>query len=263
MTKLIKLFLSNPFDLFKRIYFVGLFILNNKNNTKYCRSYYSPFFRSNYSDQTFKYYIVGAYGNYFSNFLNNSEIDVFFDIGANQGLYSILAAKNDNISKVYSFEPNKSIFKLLEENISYNACISKVNCINLGISNEARFVELTIPINHSGAGEIISNLDQHKYSSQYTVERIEVVDFKWLDENIEISKKSKIGVKIDVEGHELFVIETLMKAKIWQNIDWIFWEVNPIKLEIDQILILLKEDGFHEVTRISKDDNQYDILMKR
>jgi predicted RNA methylase len=48
---------------------------------------------------------------------------VFLDIGANIGLFSILAAKNEEITKVYAIEPDIYNIPFLEENVDYNrAC---------------------------------------------------------------------------------------------------------------------------------------------
>ncbi len=48
------------------------------------------------------------------------QSSVFFDIGANTGLFSLLASSTDNISKIYSFEPLDSAYNLFEENIKLN-----------------------------------------------------------------------------------------------------------------------------------------------
>ena len=45
-----------------------------------------------------------------------SKRDLVFDIGANLGIYSIIAAKKG--AKVISFEPSKSVSKILKRNIT-------------------------------------------------------------------------------------------------------------------------------------------------
>ena len=47
---------------------------------------------------------------------------LFFDVGANVGVYSIFAAIN-NSSKVYSFEPESNNFQVLMQNIITNIAI--------------------------------------------------------------------------------------------------------------------------------------------
>jgi len=43
------------------------------------------------------------------------------DIGANTGLYAIIAAIENPTAKVYAFEPHPIIFKYLKENIKTNS----------------------------------------------------------------------------------------------------------------------------------------------
>ena len=52
---------------------------------------------------------------------------IFWDIGANIGLYSIYAAKNKKNIKVYSFEPSTSNLRTLSRNISINKLQNKIN----------------------------------------------------------------------------------------------------------------------------------------
>ena len=51
--------------------------------------------------------------------------DVFVDVGANIGSYSILAAMTNN-SKVHAFEPNKVLYQILNKNILLNKLDGKI-----------------------------------------------------------------------------------------------------------------------------------------
>ena len=62
---------------------------------------------------------------------NNS---VFWDIGANVGLYSIYAAKNRN-SKVISFEPSIFNLEILARNIELNELTNKICIFPIPLSN--------------------------------------------------------------------------------------------------------------------------------
>ena len=74
------------------------------------RSKYDILMYADYSDATFKFYYFASYGFFYSNYLKNySSKFSFIDVGANKGLYSILAAKNSNCEKVYSFEQRKCL----------------------------------------------------------------------------------------------------------------------------------------------------------
>ena len=60
---------------------------------------------------------------------------IFWDIGANIGLYSIYAAKNKKNIKVYSFEPSTSNLRTLSRNISINKLQNKIFIIPFALSN--------------------------------------------------------------------------------------------------------------------------------
>ncbi len=49
-----------------------------------------------------------------------SRADVFIDIGANTGLYALIAAAENSCRQVYAFEPVPRIFQALERNIRLN-----------------------------------------------------------------------------------------------------------------------------------------------
>src|SRR5687768_15349578 len=60
--------------------------------------------------------------------------NVFLDIGANIGYFSLLAANNEPTSKIISFEPVKKLFRDLEENISINN-IKNITALNVAIGD--------------------------------------------------------------------------------------------------------------------------------
>jgi len=69
--------------------------------------------------------------------------DLLFDIGANIGLYSIYAAKN-NI-RVIAFEPESQNYALINKNIHLNKLHSNILCLNIALSNENKLDYLHIP----------------------------------------------------------------------------------------------------------------------
>ncbi|MDG1010557.1 MAG: hypothetical protein P8O69_11345, partial [Amylibacter sp.] len=67
---------------------------------------------ADFDDATFRTYFFGGYGFFYSNFLKSYASNfIFIDVGANKGLYSIIAAKNPNCEKVISFEPILETFE--------------------------------------------------------------------------------------------------------------------------------------------------------
>ena len=131
-----------------------------------------------------------------TNWLKEMHNDIFngvaIDVGANIGNHSVFFSKF--FKKVYSFEPNPKTFKLLEINskLSNNIYVKK-----MGLSNK----------------EVISNLLENKSNiggSKLTNKKSEkTIDIKLttLDQEINIIKEKINLLKIDVEGHELEVIQ--------------------------------------------------------
>ena len=79
---------------------------------------------------------------YFRENIKNQNITVI-DIGAHKGETIDLFYKNFNISKIYSFEPNINLFKVLKLKKKYNKS-NKIEIFNLGFGNRNEEKELNI-----------------------------------------------------------------------------------------------------------------------
>ena len=73
---------------------------------------------------------------------NAKEGTVFFDIGANVGLYSLYAANTARNVRVYSFEPHKFNFGTLLENIFLNHLEQSVHPVSLPLSDTSGLMDL-------------------------------------------------------------------------------------------------------------------------
>lgn len=127
--------------------------------------------------------------------------DIFIDIGANIGLFSLLASKIvENEGKVLCFEPAPLTFTKLVENININN-FKNIEARNIGLSEKNG--ELTFYVSNNGydAWNSFAPSKDDKLESTIQV-RVSTLDFELKDID-----KSKIKlVKIDVEGWEKFVL---------------------------------------------------------
>lgn len=73
-----------------------------------------------------------------------TESQCFFDVGANTGICSLMAAKHPNIKNIYSFEPVPQIFTYLEKNIRSNN-FTKIDAHLLALSNQSGQLSFSIP----------------------------------------------------------------------------------------------------------------------
>ena len=126
---------------------------------------------------------------------------VFWDIGANVGLYSILFAKLNPTWKIYSFEPNSEVHKKFHKNIKFNN-IKNIQLIPLALSDSKEKVSLRINQNRLGTSSIYSKTGKFVHSKI-----IECISGDELFLSGKISAPDLI--KIDVEGYELKVLNGL------------------------------------------------------
>src|SRR3989344_1401255 len=176
-------------------------------------------------------------------FLLNSlkQNDVFIDVGANIGVFSLLASSKITNGKIYAFEPSKSILPNLYQNIFLNSKKDTIEVVEKIVSDKVGthlFYTHDIPdYNH------ISNTD--KKSGK--VLRILATS---LDRFIAENKITHIKlIKIDVEGAEFLVLKGIKKSLAAGLIDALIVEVNKEGMREfgflpDQIFNYLTDYGF-------------------
>ena len=141
--------------------------------------------------------------------IKENKINYFFDVGSNCGYYSIIIAKEIADINVISFEPNKEAYFKFTKTLKDNPILSKkIHAENFGLSNISSQLEMQSMIKHgysqTGGTAIIDN---NKYKNFDTF----FGDFKIGSDYIKTVNKN-IAMKIDVEGHELNVLEGLRKV---------------------------------------------------
>lgn len=122
-----------------------------------------------------------------------SESDLFVDVGANIGSYTILAGGAVG-AQCISVEPIKSTFQLLDGNINLNRLSSHVHALNMGIGKEKGVLRFT-------AGLDTVN---HVLSDSEQVDN--VVEVPVISLNDLLKDREPVLIKIDVEGFETNVI---------------------------------------------------------
>ena len=159
--------------------------------------------------------------------------DLFIDIGANIGSYSMLASAEIGANTI-AIEPVPKTYQHLTKNIALNNTDEKVTALNIGLSNEKgvlKFTELLDTSNHVVDDETSAFIK---------------VDVDTLD-NI-LGGKEPILIKIDVEGFEMNVLNGASKALQSSALKAIIIELNGSGLKYgfndDDIDALLIKKGF-------------------
>jgi len=121
--------------------------------------------------------------------------DLFVDVGANVGIYTVLASGEIGANTI-SIEPIKKTFDTLYMNIKINNIESRVRLLNIGLGSTEG--ELIFTTNEESVNHVVSD-----FESKLEIETAKVT-INTLD-NICINRKPNL-VKIDVEGFETNVI---------------------------------------------------------
>ena len=178
---------------------------------------------------------------------------IFWDIGANIGLYSIYSVlRNENVSTI-SFEPSTSNLRVLSRNISINNLENKIKILSAPLSNkenefltmnEGDFIEggalNTFGENYDFAGELFDSKMKYKILGT-TIKNL-------LDNNIlEIPNY----IKIDVDGIEHLILEgagEYLKDK----------RIKSLSIEINEDF----KEQYNKVIEIM-DQNEFKLLHKK
>jgi FkbM family methyltransferase len=171
-----------------------------------------------------------------------TENSIFWDIGANVGLYSIYAAKMNNC-RVYSFEPSVFNLELLARNIFINQLHHKITIIPIALSNILS--ENIFRMSSTQWGGALStfglNIDQNGNDFN------QIFEYK----TIGLTMNQAVSllnipvpdfIKIDVDGIEHFIL--MGGDSILQNVKGVLIEINDEFSEQSDISSkLLQEAG--------------------
>jgi len=147
-----------------------------------------------------------------------SSGDVFWDVGANVGIYSLFAAFNPGIT-VVAFEPMTESYSALQRNIWLNEKSDVIESFCLALSSSKSISRLSLNSRSSGS-------DSHTFIKGNDVssgeKNIQTVLSLSVDEFIrEYAPPFPNHLKIDVDGPELDVLQgayTTLKDKRLQSI---------------------------------------------
>ena len=169
---------------------------------------------------------------------------VFYDIGANVGMYSVFCAAI-NKNKVYSFEPESSNFQVLMENILLNNLNKHISPFPIGISNETELTSLYLSSYEKGGSHhmlkesLDHNLEKKNSNFKQGIFSTTINDLiqKW---NFPIPNY----LKIDVDGIEYKIIEESDIVLKDKNLKSILIEINSNRKEDLDIIKKLKNYNF-------------------
>jgi FkbM family methyltransferase len=182
--------------------------------------------------------------------------DIVFDIGAHIGRYTLMAAKH--ASKVIAVEPEPSNYSLLKANIDLNG-FSNVLVLPLALSSSRATQRFYLATQGDTARSSLEQEWSTKRGRQQNQKAIEV-ESETLDNLVADLNLTVIDLlKIDVEGHEVSVLEGASEA---------LNKTRKIILEVSRgnegiCRILLREAGFDLVALEESDETSNWLLFNR
>ena len=179
--------------------------------------------------------------------IKGNDINYFLDVGANCGYYSLKISKEISNIKILSFEPNIEAYSKFLKTLKKNLNLSKkIKLENFGLSDKSAKLKMQSMLKfgyaQTGGSSIIDENSNDKNFSFFA-------DFKIGDDYVKLADE-KISIKIDVEGHELSVLEGMQdlitKNKIILQVELF----DKRKENIEKYLTLRK---FKKIKVIQKD----------
>ncbi len=179
--------------------------------------------------------------------------DVVMDVGANIGMYALLAGKiTGSEGRVFAFEPTKKTFNCLVDNISLNQAtnVTPVNAVVSDKDGALSFFEHEYSHEQNyiaGAGEKGREVKSVRMDTFMKEARLQSASF----------------VKIDVEGAEMLVLESF--SNLLEAVDTLYLEFNSdnytrFGYTKDQMFNYLQGKGF-EMFEPSLTNNHLELKL--
>ena len=189
--------------------------------------------------------------------LVSTQDGLFFDVGANTGLYSLLAKGICPKRGVHAFEPFSQALDILKTNIALNKFAADIVVVDAAASDETGTAEMFIPTQEHGLVENSASLSS-AFSSRHSA--IVAVKTVRLDDYCGQAGLGPVSVmKIDVEGAEdrvlsgaaklmardkpIIFCEILPNAGTWSVIPAILARTGYLRAAIHRKALVVQEDA--------------------
>ena len=164
--------------------------------------------------------------------------DVFLDVGANIGYYSIVAALRGTADRVIAFEADPRNVAQLEANLLINGLLGRVETVPRAVTGQSGPISF-LPMPSSSTGQ----------SRVGEGDGARIVDGVALDDMFDFEGK-RIFVKMDIEGHEIEAVKG-MKRLMANN--RMFLQVESFAENISEFTLIMEQAGFGHRQRIEDD----------
>jgi FkbM family methyltransferase len=184
------------------------------------KMYVTPRFQQHYGNNSFERVTSRIIKNLIS------KVDLFIDVGAHYGYYSLLAGSTNPKCKVIAFEPVSENFQILQRNIEVNR-LGNVAAVRQAVSNSERSMKMY----KSTASD---NCSFYPVDIVPVLDQIDVQTTS-LKKVLDLHRNERTLIKIDTEGHEMQVLRGFEDAlRTREDIQFVI-ELNPQFLKFDGV----------------------------
>jgi FkbM family methyltransferase len=164
------------------------------------------------------------------------DYDVFFDIGANIGTYSIMLAKKG--LKGYAFEPVKANFDAFHINLILNQLEDQITIYNVALGAQSEHATFSFDRINTGASHLLGiELEDEKHPLKAELVDSDIVPLDDFLPQLKLSISDRIFIKIDVEGMEAEVLKGAKRfLQTFPNIIIVMESVHSGKDKLTRIL---------------------------
>ena len=184
---------------------------------------------------------------------------IFWDIGANIGLYSIYNSLKNPKSTTIAFEPSSSNLRVLTRNISINNLEKNIKVVSMPLTNKKKsFQEMK-------EGQFIEGGAMNSFGEKFDFEGKEfqaTMKYNLLGTTMNYFVENSIleipdYIKIDVDGIEHLILEGGDKFLTNQKVKSLSIEINEnFKEQYEQVLDLMEKNKFRILHKKFNDDFQ-------
>jgi len=173
--------------------------------------------------------------------------EVFWDVGANIGTFTIPALADDRVAMIHSFEPEPGANRILREHVRLNAGKScQIHRLALSSGNEARTLTYGPEIN-SGMASLVSQPTPNRKTRVVPCSTIDTLVY-------EKGLAAPTMMKVDVEGWELEVLRGASRVLREAPPKTIVFEAecNASGVIADRTICGLLESNDYTVSRVAR-----------
>lgn len=180
--------------------------------------------------------------------------EVFYDVGANIGLYSLFARAKKGVT-VLAFEPFLKNYARLRDNLQLNS-YSDVKALNIALSDRCEIGRFYSFDTRSGASGGQINAPLNELKAPFEAVDVQDVVTVSLDSLVEVfACASPRHIKVDVDGNEEKILAGMQKTLARGEVRSLLIEVNPQVSDLAAISKGLLQWGLTTDNKYNKAEN--------